>query len=55
MKCFLQKAYRSLQKRDITVFLLECRKGEERQTNFPSKEASQSVLEMRPVLLMVPF
>ena len=27
-------------------FLLECRKDEERQANFPNKEASQFVLEM---------
>ena len=30
----------------ITVLLLECRKDEERQSHFPSKEAFQSVLEM---------
>ena len=29
----------------MTVFLLECREGEERQADFPSKEASQSVLK----------
>ena len=30
----------------MVVFLLECREDEERQANFPSKEVSQSVLEM---------
>ena len=32
----------------MAVFLLEC-KDEERQANFPSKEASQSVLEMTAI------
>ena len=30
----------------MAVFLLECRKDEERQADFPSKEASSPVLEM---------
>ena len=30
----------------MAVFLLECRKDEERLANFPSKEASSPVLEM---------
>ena len=30
----------------MVFFLLECREDEERQGNFPSKEATQSVLEM---------
>ena len=30
----------------MTVFLQECREDEERQADFPSKEASSSVLEM---------
>ena len=29
----------------MVYFLLECRKDEERQANFPSKEASQFILE----------
>ena len=29
-----------------TVFLLECKENEERQANFPSKEASQSISEI---------
>ena len=32
----------------MAVVLLECREAEERQADFPSKEASQSVLEMTP-------
>ena len=32
----------------MAVVLLECREVEERQAYFPSKEASQSVLEMTP-------
>ena len=30
----------------MAAFLLECRDDEERQTNFPSTEASSSILEM---------
>ena len=30
----------------MVVFLLECREDEGRQTDFPSKEASSSILEM---------
>ena len=30
----------------MAVLLLECREKEERQANFPSKEASSPVLEM---------
>ena len=30
----------------MAVFLLECRENEERQADFPSKDASSSVLEM---------
>ena len=30
----------------MAVFLLECREDEERQVDFPSKEASSPVLEM---------
>ena len=29
----------------MAVFLLECREDEERQVNFPSKQASSPVLE----------
>ena len=29
-----------------TVFLLECKENEERQADFPSKEASQSILQI---------
>ena len=31
----------------MAVFQLECSEDEERQANFPSKEASPSVLEMK--------
>ena len=30
----------------MAVFLLECREDEERQANFPSKEASLPIIEM---------
>ena len=30
----------------MVVFLLECKEDEERQANFPSKEASSPILEM---------
>ena len=30
----------------MPVFLLECREDEERQADFPSKEASQFIIEM---------
>ena len=30
----------------MAVFLLECREDEERQTDFPSKEAYSPILEM---------
>ena len=32
------------QTRDMAVFLLECREDEERQADFPNKEASSPVL-----------
>ena len=30
----------------MAIFLLECREDEERQANFPSKEAFQFILEI---------
>ena len=30
----------------MAVFLLECKEDKERQADFPSKEASQSILEI---------
>ena len=35
----------------MAVFLLECKEDEERQANFPSKEGSQSVLEMTAIFI----
>ena len=39
----------------MAVFLLECKEDEERQANFFTKEAFQSILKVTAVLLMVPF
>ena len=30
----------------MAVFLLQCREDEQRKANFPTKEASQSIVEM---------
>ena len=39
----------------MAVFLLECIEDEERQANFPSKEASLPILEKTASSTMVPF